>query len=325
MPPFVPNPIKDALVKSYGNVSTALRILKETNNNVTLKQVQEYKKTMRDSNIYAPNVGKNSFMPPRPLFKFECDVADFTNYRKHGLKREKLKDKNPEEKEEARYLFVAIDIFTKFCYGKVMPDKSAESCADALQSAITEMGLPTYVRSDRALEFKTGFKDVCDKNNIEHLTTHYHCGYIERLIRTLKTKVRFRQSFKSVKWTNIINDVIKAYNGDKHSVIKMTPNKAVKEDENKKILENIKEKAKQPVTYRKIEIGDYVRTVVKSNNSMEKKTHVPRWSTDLYKVVDILKDGQMMMTVFKLEGLKDTYNRSEVRLDNGENVVKEKK
>ncbi len=91
---------------------------------------------------------------------------------------------------------------------------------------------------------------------------------------------------------DIINDVIKQYNNNKHSTIKISPNEAIKGNDNLYIWIKLLDNAKFNRKYEELNKGDNVRVAVKKK-AIHKGFH-PKYSEDIYKVLAI-KDGNYLI------------------------------
>ena len=89
-----------------------------------------------------------------------------------------------------KYLFCAIDLFSKYAWVVPRKDKKGVSAVNAFQKIISEgQGKPNKILVDQGSEFYNNFlKDFLKINNIEMYSTYNEGKSVvaERFIRTLK-------------------------------------------------------------------------------------------------------------------------------------------
>ena len=190
-----------------------------------------------------------SFIPQRPLHEFQIDLIHLEN--KHLNKGQK-------------YGLVCVDCFTKFVSIELMKTKTATNTVDAMQKILTKMGIPEMIYCDEGSEFNNKqFKKLCDDNKIELILTLVHAPMVERVNRTIKQMLyRYLESTKSKTITEVLPNILSAYNTSYHNTIKMSPIDARDPKNHSIVLKNIVSKARvinRPV----LEIGDEVRVRVK--------------------------------------------------------------
>jgi transposase InsO family protein len=86
-------------------------------------------------------------------------------------------------------LLVVIDIFTRFCFLRALPDNTAFSVSSALFHIFCDFGFPRIIQSDNGPEFVNNIvKTLVEHFSIDHrLTTPYHPranGLAERTVQT---------------------------------------------------------------------------------------------------------------------------------------------
>ena len=81
-----------------------------------------------------PYKGFNSYIAHHPLQEIQIDIADFT--------------KSAALNRNFRYLFVAIDTFTKFCHAVPMEDRQPNESVRAMKEVIDKIGKPETIYHD---------------------------------------------------------------------------------------------------------------------------------------------------------------------------------
>jgi len=127
------------------------------------------------------------------------------------------------------YLFVCIDVFSKYAWVIPIKEKSSKNCTDALKEIFSKTTRrPRRVYSDQGTEFMGEFRSFLKTNKIQQIFTNSDllskAAIAERFIRTLKERLYRVFSFrKNTKYSDILQDVIDSYNKSYHRSIKTTP------------------------------------------------------------------------------------------------------
>ena len=140
------------------------------------------------------------------------------------------KESLPTTARGSRYIFVAIDCFTKYAVAVPLPDQTAQSVARAfLSSWILVFGPPRRVHADQGLCFESDlFNQLCTVWRIaKSRTTPYHPqgnGVCERVNQTIKNSLRRVQVPRNPdEWDLTLPVVLFAYNTSIHSATGFTP------------------------------------------------------------------------------------------------------
>ena len=108
----------------------------------------------------------------------ELDLADMQSLSKYN--------------KGIKYLFCAIDLFSKYPRAIPLKDKKGTSIVNEFQKIITEGRKPNKIWVDQGSEFyNKSFKDFFKINNIKMYSTFNERKSVvaERFIRTLKNKI----------------------------------------------------------------------------------------------------------------------------------------
>ncbi|KAF9752811.1 Transposon Ty3-G Gag-Pol polyprotein, partial [Nosema granulosis] len=122
------------------------------------------------------------------------------------------------DEESSKYIFVAIDHYTKWVETRVIERKIAQAIKQAIEELIIKKhGIPTRILSDMGLEFnnqevrslqeKYGFKWEFG-SPYHHQTT----GAVERVNQTLLNGLKKVSNFGRLEWTPHVPQVTLAYN-----------------------------------------------------------------------------------------------------------------
>jgi hypothetical protein len=154
--------------------------------------------------------------------------------------------------------------------------------------------------TDRGREFEGAFHERVTKYyDIEHLYSIIYCRFAERAIRTIKEMILQRQQATGLKWTELLEPVVRSYNSTAREGTGMLPEEAHL-DENlvkahKSLLRHAKFKSKQPP----LVVGDYVKIIQKRGNYYDRKFDISDYGNVMRPVQGIKEsvDGLKLYTV----------------------------
>ena len=114
-----------------------------------------------------------------------------------------------------------------------MPDKSAQTIATfVMEDLISRHGAPKILQSDQGTEFVNHILNrICDMTAIKRITTSpYHPqanGTVERANQTILNKLRKLCDGYETRWDTFLPAVLMTYRLSEHSVIGLSPFKAL--------------------------------------------------------------------------------------------------
>lgn len=185
-----------------------------------------------------------------------------------------------------KYILVVIDCFSKFVWVKALKTKTGEEVSQAFELILNEVNdrKPSNLQTDQGKEYYNAhFKALMKKYNINHYSSFSitKAAICERVIRTLKEKLfKYFTLNGSYRWIDILPEIVRTYNNERHSVIGMKPSQVTKSNE-KSIL-NSTYKHLKIVGPRKFKKDDLVR-ISKSKHVFE-KGYTPNYTTELFKI-----------------------------------------
>ena len=104
-----------------------------------------------------------------------------------------------------RYIFVVIDVFSKYLWLRKLKDKKGESVANALETIFKEGRKPYKIRTDKGQEFRArAVQSVFTEAGIKHFYAQYEvkASVAEQVIKTIKKQksryFTFKQSFRYI-------------------------------------------------------------------------------------------------------------------------------
>ena len=141
------------------------------------------------------NIAKRGYNPLRPIYAYipgdhwAVDLATFNQTTHSGN----------------NYLLVMVDVCTRFCILRALPNKQSDTLVIAFTQIFCDFGIPKVIQSDNGTEFKNSLmKKLVDSLGIEHrLTTPYHPranGIAERWVQSSTQIIRKRIEGSGKDW-----------------------------------------------------------------------------------------------------------------------------
>ena len=251
----------------------------------------------------------NSYTAPFPKYEFQIDLMVMSSL---------LNDVGVDVKNQPKFGFVCIDIFSKKCHIVPMEINDIETFFNAMLECFKVLGYPLSIYSDDegALNSKK-IQNYLKGEGIELIITKTHASQAERMIRTIKKMISDRLRHHKGSWVEMMKVSLKKYNSSQiHSSTQTTPNKAHDLDNVLDVRANQILKEKHNRKYPNVTEGDYVKVYSKGKgNFVSKKESRSVWSERKYKVILVGKD-LLNNKYYKLDGLSKKYNRHEILLVN---------
>lgn len=240
--------------------------------------------------------GFNSYVAKEPLQEIQIDIADFT--------------RSAEENGGIRYLFVAIDIFTKICHAVPIKDKKTPESIRAFKEVLEKIGIPENIYHDNEGSWSTTeFIKLLNQHKINQIITTAPPPFAERMVQTIKNMIHIRLEGLEInkeKWVDILPSVLKKYNNTEHSTINMKPNEAKDKKNHFEVWLNIHNKSNFARKYPPLKVGDNVRVYIKKKTGFT-KGYDPKFSKEIYKVL-FYKDKQYLVN----NNTRKLYSRHEL-------------
>ena len=134
----------------------------------------------------------------------------------------------PDENDKDVYILVGVDRFSRFPYAKVVTNNKADTIIRFMQNHIVNQGVPRAIRCDQAQGFRAKkFLIYCKSHNIKLIFApvddHRAIGMVERLIRTLKSRLAIMKIDKTNRPYKLASDVAELI-----KTLRITPNSSTK-------------------------------------------------------------------------------------------------
>ena len=228
--------------------------------------------------IFSPVIKKFQRIQIQTHYKDECWSIDL-------IDRSSLATYN----KNYKFIFTIIDNHTKYAWAIHLKDKSGKSTTTALKSLVEkEKRKPHKNWSDRGKEFyNTTFLHYLKEENIQIYSTNSNLKavFVERFNRTLLDLIKEPMYIEGKgNWLNHFDAALQKYQNRVHTTTKMTHFEANKRPIDPPTFVN---KPKQPRSFAKFQVGDFLRVPDKRN--IYSKGYTTNWNRELFKIHSINK------------------------------------
>ena len=226
---------------------------------------------------------------------WSIDLADFSDYKTSNNKG-------------FRYIFIVIDNFSKNLWAIPLKNKYSQTITNEFSNILTtSKRSPLKLESDRGAEFYNSiFQNFLETKNIQHYSRFTDKGpsIAERVIQTVRNLLK-KPVFEKGRadWLSELPSVVKQYNNTIHHSIKMTPNQASKNINEKLVFSNLRDDRvkRQP----NFNLGQLVRTAdIKKVFSKGDSTN---YSYKLYTITEVIHDT---IPSYRIDYLSERYNEN---------------
>ena len=262
-------------------VENLYRKAKELDKTITRKYVADWLKKQETNQIHAPRKEVKNYYPIKSNEKdhiWQIDLMDVSAQAHHN--------------RNVNYVLCCIDIWTRYAWVRLLKNKTNKVCTEAFADILAEAGTaPAILMSDNGSEFiSRSWKALLKKHEIESSYAepgdHHRMGIVERFNKTLRGLiVKYTTAYKTKKWIDVIDKLVKNYNSSVHSSIGTTPSKARANPEKaaakiEAIVDAKEDKAGKE--FKMFKEGDQVRSL--KNKVMFEKGAMPKWSQTIHTV-----------------------------------------
>lgn len=205
-----------------------------------------------------------------------------------------------------KYMLTVIDVFSRVAWAEPLKTKSAPNMIAALNRLRHHFpASPLRVQTDRGTEFfnkrvQAWFK----KNKWHHFVTRGDpkASLVERWHRTLKQRMfRYFTAKNTLKWIDVLPDLVVAYNETYHRSIGMAP-LDVNADNEEQVWMRLYKARLKPSRVKKptLKVGDKVR--LQKKHRPFKKGYLPGWTEEVFSVSGIKKGPLPLYKVVEWDG-----------------------
>jgi len=300
---------------------------------VTRKKPKEIKKQLESVNTYTTMREAKKPRRYNPYYVWEkrkliqIDLIDYSSPKLRHIVNVNF---------GCKYLFCAIDSFTRRAWVMPMKKKNNQTCVNTFNQLLTQMVTkPQRILSDRGSEFTSElFQDNLEKHGIRHLLANFKAGTVERFQRSFQSIIsKFQKTNNTKRFVDKISYILETYNNRRHRSIGMTPNEAEDPSNLELLRKNVEKnydrvKPKNP----RYEIGDKVR--VQRQKGTFGRGYEDVFTNEVYNISEINETLPVpMYSLTSFDGNEDILARfygNELQKVSGEpfeirNIIKKEK
>jgi hypothetical protein len=254
------------------------------------KEVNDWLQSQEAYTLHAPirkNFKRNFYKVSKIDETWQADLVDMQKYSK--------------ENKNYKYILTVIDIFSKFAFAEPLKSKNGSSLRNAFKR-IFRLRKPIYLMTDKGREFNNKIMhDFYIKHKVKFYTAKnpdIKASVCERFNRTLKSRMwRYFTYKNSTVYSDVLQDLITAYNNSYHRSIRMTPMQVTKENSDL-VWRNLYRGKYHKFQNAKYTIGDYVR--ISKQKATFEKGFERNYTQEIFKIINVLP---RMMVLYEIEDL----------------------
>lgn len=261
--------------KTPGSFGSALSLSKRTKR--PLKKILNWLADKDAYTLHKPVISRfkrRKTYSKYPFDLWQADLADLSSIASHN--------------DNYRFLLTCVDVFSRVARVLPIKNKSTKTVTSAFSKMLDASNggrQLVHLQTDRGGEFwGAEFQKLMRERNIIHYSGQnddIKCALVERFNRTLKTKMfKYFTHRNTLKYIDVLDDLVASYNNTYHSSIKMTPNEVTAQ--NSRRLHKRLYGAKKPRLKWAFRVGDSVR-IVKSKRTFQ-KGYLGGWTREIFFV-----------------------------------------
>lgn len=248
----------------YLSASKLYQKAKPLDPTITHKLVKEFLSNQETQQIHQERRKSSKQYPLtayQPFARLQIDLLDVSN-------------ENPQQNGGTRYLFLAIDVYSRYAFQVPIKAKTEVACLSAFKTIIEQISLMDYITtqidSDSEPAFKSrSFTQYCSDNKIQQhysqIGDHASLGIVDRFCRTLRGYIaKYQTAHQTQRYIDVLPALLQNYNSTIHSTLKETPERAIQMGGISGQMEDQVAKASK-VSHNRVSFhkGDQVRLLVK--------------------------------------------------------------
>ena len=226
-----------------------------------------------------------------------------------------------------KFLFVLIDVFSRYLFIAPLKDKKHQSILHALRTIFTRGRKPKILRTDKGVEFKNRWvKTFLQDEGVGVIYTQNEtkANYAERVIRTMRNLInRYSMKNQTYKYIDVLQKLVATYNSRPHRSLRgMAPQDVTSTNADEVRLQvylsrqNLSKRSEKVTKKKnfKYKIGDTVR--ISQLKRTFQKDYEQKWTEEYFKISKRYKrDGIPIYQVEDLAGenLSGTFYEPELQ------------
>jgi len=279
------SPTTKRIFETYFNIETGLssnpkQLFEKFEKTIPLKKIKDVLNKIKNKQIKASKKEEKLFIPiiAEPQW-FQCDLTFYSQYKKvnHGY----------------HVIMNIININSRKLYSYFMKNKKTNTIIENFKKFLKDCNHKINVlECDEGSEFKSKeFQKICDENNIKLILFNKKdwpnaIAIVKRLNKTIRDLINdYMIAFKTKKFYDVYDKLVKNYNDRIHWTIGMKPNDVDEQKEQEISNEKKNEYAKVKYEIKKtFKIWDKVRILKKKG--IFSKGASEYYSKEIYEIID---------------------------------------
>ena len=266
-------------------------------------------KWLRGQNAYTLHKSSKQKFVRRPTMvsgrgqQLQADLIDVHRYKR--------------DNDGITFILTAIDVFSKKAWAIGVKNKSGDEISRALEKIFQDYPVRT-LQTDKGTEFLNAkVRTVLKSFGVHHFTSEddeIKASIVERWNRTLQERLhRWFTYSKSYRFVEALNDVVEGYNKRYHTSIGMAPNDVDSKNQEDVWWRLYGESESRSQRVAKFSSGDSVR--VSAKRFTFSKGYLPRWTTEIFKIRDIIASKPIVYRLEDLAGeeIRGTFYEQELQ------------
>nr|CAD2198386.1 unnamed protein product [Meloidogyne enterolobii] len=269
----------------FTSLEPLLREAKRVDKSITRDAVKKYLSTQNTYTLHRRAVRKYKRM--RTLAaglhtEWQADLSIF--------------DRLSSQNKGFKYLLVCIDTLSRMIFVEPVKSKHSEKMIDAFKRLFSRIKIvPWKLLTDQGLEFtakevKKYFKSIDMEHFSMFTSPQWHAGMAERANRSIKERLyRYFTEKRTLKWVDVIQDIVNAINNSFNSSIGMRPiDVTYKNAEGLRL--KLKEQAREEVApnrwkHTDFSVGDKVR--IEKYKDVFQKGYLPNFTDEIFVIKQV--------------------------------------
>jgi len=195
---------------------------KEINPLITHKITSTFLNNQETAQIHKRRIIKQYYplIATKPFQRIQVDLLDISN-------------ENPQQNNNYKFLFLAIDVFSRYVIAFPQKNKGEQECFQSFQALIAKVKELNYklgqIDSDSEASFQSRsvkklLQDHQITQNFAQVGDHHSLGVADRFCRTLRGYIaKYQVAYQTQRFIDVLPDLISNYNTAIHSTLKQSP------------------------------------------------------------------------------------------------------
>lgn len=289
----------------FGGLNDLFKKVKAINPNIKLGDVKDYLSRQENKQILKKRPVKEFYpiLSYYPFTRCQIDILDLNSY-------------IPRNNGGYRYLFLLIDIYSRYVYGFPLKTKTETEILNGFKEILNNIEETGFrinrLDSDNESSFKSiNFKNLCKSHsitqNFNNPDDHKALAFVDRLSRTIRELIAsYTIAYDTTNWVKVIYLLIESYNERTHRTTGYSPKDVVEKNieiDQSKEMARIDKVGELKYNREEYNIGDKVR-LRKRRGIFDKGTEI--WTKSIHTILKIERNN------IYVNDRENPYNKSDL-------------